>query len=111
DMIKDFGVGARIIRMEDTDFPRVRDRITDFFNLGLVCSIGIEPVDRLSSGLHIAEECVAAERHPHQTAGMGNLGLGDSSCADEPCVVWLWIIGENHFTYTGPQTICCDEYV
>ena len=62
--------------------PRVPSRIIDFFYIRLVGSIGIEPVDWLPGRLERAEECIAAERHPHQAAGIGNLGLGDSSRAD-----------------------------
>ena len=111
DMIEDPCVGARIVRMEGTDFPCVSNRIIDFFNIGLFGSIGIEPVDRLPSRLEISEERIAAERHPHQPVGIGNFGLGNSSCADQPRVVGLWIFGENHFTHTGPQTVRRDEYV
>jgi hypothetical protein len=81
-MIEDVGVGARIIRMQGADFPRVPSRIIDFFYIRLVGSIGIEPVDWLPGRLEIAEECIATERHPHQAAGIGNLGLGNSSRAD-----------------------------
>src|ERR1700738_2954486 len=62
--------------------PRVPSRIIDFFYVRLVGSIGIEPVAWLPGRLEIAEECIAAERHPHQAAGIGNFGLGDSSRAE-----------------------------
>ena len=45
DMIEDLGVGARIIRMEGADFLCVLGRIIDFFIIGLISSIGIEPIE------------------------------------------------------------------
>ena len=58
--------------------PRVPSWIIDFFYIRLVGSIGIEPVDGLPGRLEIAEECIAAERHPHQAAGIAKNPSGEA---------------------------------